>query len=88
MSHTILGVFGVILLASSGIPQLIRTIRVKKVTGLSPYSLCCVFFGCVCMSLYTMLEEGFSIFHGNYFVNGLVSATNLLLYFNYRNKSQ
>lgn len=84
MIGILLGVFGVILLATSGIPQIIRSFRTKNVSGLSPYSISCVFFGCLCMSSYTILEEGLSLFHINYIINGVISFINLVLYFRYR----
>lgn len=86
MLHLVFGFIGVTLLVVSGIPQLIRSVRLKNVIGLSPYSLCCVFLGCVCMTIHTILDEGMSIFHANYLVNGLISLINLVLYLKYRGK--
>lgn len=79
-----LGLIGSFLLAISGIPQLIRTMRVRKVTGLSPYSLACVFIGCVCMDVFVTQIQGFSVLNISYSFNAAISLINLTLYIIYK----
>jgi len=83
-SQVFLGLLGSFLLAVSGIPQLIRIIRVKKVTGLSPYSLSCVCVGCICMDIFVTSVQGISLLNVSYTFNAVVSLTNLILYLVYK----
>lgn len=80
----VLGSVGSLLLATSGVPQIIRSLRLKNVTGLSPYSLSCVFLGCVCMNLFILSTQGLSILNISYTLNSIFSCTNLMLYLRYK----
>lgn len=79
-----LGLLGSLLLASSGIPQVVRTLRLKNVTGLSPYSLACVCLGCICMDIFVTRIQGISLLNISYTFNAIVSLTNLALYVKYK----
>lgn len=78
------GYLGVFLLATSGIPQVFRTLRTKNVNGLSPYSMTWVCLGCCSMLTYLSQTRGISIISISYIVNACVSLTNLTLYFIYK----
>jgi uncharacterized protein with PQ loop repeat len=80
----ILGYIGVILLSTSGIPQIYRSIKTKNVNGLSPYSLLWVCSGCCCMLSFVLINRGVSILAVSYTMNALFSFTNLMLYLKYK----
>lgn len=84
MPYEVFGFLAVFLLATSGVPQLIRLLSYKKSSSISPYSILCVFFGCVFMIIFLVKEDGVSIFQLNYYINALISLTNLFLYFKYK----
>lgn len=78
------GYLGVLLLSTSGIPQFVKIMRTKNVSGLSPYSLIWVCSGCCCMLSYVLMSRGFSILAISYMTNAVVSCTNLTLYLIYK----
>lgn len=80
----VLAYIGVFLLSVSGLPQIYKSIRYKKVNGLSPMSLSCVFLGCSCTLGFVLLTRGVSILMINYLLNAIFSFANLLLYFIYK----
>jgi uncharacterized protein with PQ loop repeat len=85
VSHAI-GIIGSSLLITCSLPQLIKTLKIKNVEGLSLYTclMCCI--GCFMVLYYIAhgTKDGLLIF--NYFFNGSVYLILTLLWFKYRKK--
>jgi uncharacterized protein with PQ loop repeat len=80
-----LGHLGLVLLAFSSLPQLVKTFKSKDVSGVSPAMLLCWSVGCFSMGLYVLLTTAQVILLVNYGINTIIVGINTALYFKYRN---
>jgi uncharacterized protein with PQ loop repeat len=85
MIVTILGHIGLVLLAFSSLPQLVKTFKSKDVSGVSPTMLLCWSMGCFSMGLYVFLTTAQTILLLNYGFNTIIVGITTCLYFKYRN---
>jgi len=80
----IIGWLGVMCMALNGIPQVIKTLRVKNVSGLSIWMLLLWFLGCVFLLVYTLFTNQSVVLTTNYIWSGCVSFSLIYLFLKYR----
>jgi uncharacterized protein with PQ loop repeat len=81
----VIGWIGVALLATCGLPQLIKTYRIKKIDGLSLTMLLFWLTGEILTCTYVMLTSTQYQLMFNYSFNTLVVSCIVVLYFKYKN---
>jgi uncharacterized protein with PQ loop repeat len=86
MSIEWLGHIGAFLLVVCAIPQFLKTMISKDVSGVSPTMLVCWAGGCASMGLYVLLTTAQMPLLINYAFNTVVVTLTAIFYFVYRKK--
>ena len=84
MMYQLLGGLGAFILVMASVPQLIKSVVLKDVSGVSLYTLLCLCSGHGMMLVYILGTQGFSFSILDYSFNTLITLTNLILYFKYK----
>lgn len=80
----VIGMIGAVLLTVSAIPQLIKTIQTKDVSGLSLAMLWSWSVGCFAMLIYVIFNYSGIPLIVNYLLNTTVSGIILICYYKYK----
>lgn len=84
MNYQYVGAIGAFILVMASVPQLVKSLVMKDVSGVSPYTLWCLCSGHGLMLIYILGTQGFSFSIVDYSFNTAITLTNLILYFRYK----